>query len=179
MRILRIADCGSLSGRSTLTYHIGCSEARHGISEARHGCSESGGVIHIRLFANTAKGYFCKDWIAMPSIEVLLAENATFSSGEVQRLLFEGKSINSGGFLLAALRHEGLIRTSPGSLRSYEPLDSTAWQLEVLALMEAGVALSEHQGAVVPVQTQGKGKKTKASTPKPTKPKTAMTPMAA
>ena len=159
LRILKIANCGSLSGRSTLTYHIGVIEAN----------SE----IQLRLFANTAKGYFCKEWVSMALIDLLLTEAKSFSSGDVQRLFFQGKSVNSGGFVLAALRHEGLIRTSEGSLRSYERLDPTAWQEEIAALIEAGVSLSEHQAPEVPVVTKStkKGKATKG--PEPTKKKPA------
>jgi len=152
LRILRIANCGSLSGRSTLTYHIGVIEAN----------SE----IQLRLFANTAKGYFCKDWVSMALIDLLLSEAKSFSSGDVQRLFFQGKSVNSGGFVLAALRHEGLIRTSEGSLRSYERLDPTAWQEEIAALIEAGVSLSEHQAPEVPVVAKST-KKGRASKKKP------------
>ena len=150
LRILKIANCGSLSGRSTLTYHIGV--------------IETNSEIQLRLFHNTAKGYFCKDWVSMALIDLLLSEANIFSSGDVQRLFFQGKSVNSGGFVLAALRHEGLIRTSEGSLRSYERLDPSAWHEEIAALIEAGVSLSEHQAPEVPVVAKStkKGKSAKA-----------------
>ena len=148
LRILKIANCGSLSGRSTLTYQIGV--------------IETNSEIQLRLFHNTAKGYFCKDWVSMALIDLLLSEANIFSSGDVQRLFFQGKSVNSGGFVLAALRHEGLIRTSEGSLRSYERLDPTAWHEEIAALIEAGVSLSEHQAPEVPVVVAKKGKASKA-----------------
>jgi hypothetical protein len=168
LRILKIANCGSLSGRSTLTYHVG-------ILEASNASSIANSEIQLRLFHNTAKGYFCKDWVSMALIDLLLTEAKSFSSGDVQRLFFQGKSVNSGGFVLAALRHEGLIRTSEGSLRSYERLDPSAWQGEIAALIEAGVSLSEHQAPEVPVVAK-KGKASKASVskgPEPTKKKPA------
>lgn len=149
LRILKIANCGSLSGRSTLTYHIGV--------------IETNSEIQLRLFHNTAKGYFCKDWVSMALIDLLLSEANIFSSGDVQRLFFQGKSVNSGGFVLAALRHEGLIRTSEGSLRSYERLDPSAWHEEIAALIEAGVSLSELQEVpVVVAKSTKKGKASKA-----------------
>ena len=162
LRILKIANCGSLSGRSTLTYHIGVIEAN----------SE----IQLRLFHNTAKGYFCKDWVSMALIDLLLTEANIFSSGDVQRMFFQGKSVNSGGFVLAALRHEGLIRTSEGSLRSYERLDPSAWHEEIAALIEAGASLSELKVPEVPAVVAKKGKSAKGFTPKglqPTKKKPA------
>ena len=154
LRILKIATCGSLSGRSTLTYHIGIVEA----SNASNASNIANSEIQLRLFANTAKGYFCKDWVSMALIDLLLSEAKSFSSGDVQRLFFQGKSVNSGGFVLAALRHEGLIRTSEGSLRSYKRLDPSAWQQEIAALIEAGVSLSEHQVPDVPAVVAKKGK---------------------
>jgi hypothetical protein len=174
LRILRIANCGSLSGRSTLTYHIGVIEATSPATS-----DNATQDIQLRLFANTAKGYFCKDWVSMALIDLLLSEAKSFSSGDVQRLFFQGKSVNSGGFVLAALRHEGLIRTSEGSLRSYECLDPSAWQQEIAALIEAGVSLSEHQAPDVPpvvAKSTKKGKASKASVskgPEPTKKKPA------
>ena len=172
LRILKIANCGSLSGRSTLTYHIGILNSDTNASAG----SESTADIQLRLFHNTAKGYFCKDWVSMALIYLLLSEANIFSSGDVQRLFFQGKSVNSGGFVLAALRHEGLIRTSEGSLRSYERLDPTAWQEEIAALIEAGVSLSELQVPEVPVVVAKKGKSAKALASKglqPTKKKPA------
>lgn len=141
MRILRIKDCASLSGRSILTYQIGIRETASNASTA------SIPEIYLRLYANTAKGYFCKDWISMGLVEVVLSE--PFTSRDVQRLLFEGKSINSGGFVLAALRNEGLIRAIPTALRRYEGLEPSEWQQEIAALIEAGVSLAENAKPMV------------------------------
>lgn len=151
MRILRIKDCESLSGRSMLTYHIGISAD-----------SQASPELHMRLFANTARGYFCKDWISLTLLELMLSETKTFASSTVQRLCFEGKSVNSGGFVLAALRHEGLVRAIPGSLRSYERLDSSAWQQEIAGLIAAGVSLSESQQPVAATPVAAKKPSSKA-----------------
>lgn len=148
MRIVRIGECASLSGRSTLTYHIGC--------------RQSDGEIHLRLFDNSATGYFCKDWTPMASLQVLF-ESTDFTSGDVQHLLFEGKSINSGAFLVAALRNEGLIRTTTGTLRRYEPLDPTEWQLEILALIESDVSLSEERASSSGVRASSSGVRASSS----------------
>jgi hypothetical protein len=103
----------------------------------------------------------------MALIDLLLSEAKSFSSGDVQRLFFQGKSVNSGGFVLAALRHEGLIRTSEGSLRSYERLDPSAWHEEIAALIEAGVSLSELQEVPAVVAKKGKASKALVSKKKP------------
>jgi len=163
MRIVRIQDCASLSGRSTLTYHIGCSVAVEDASVASVAstASETFPEPHLRIFANTAKGYFCKDWISLTLLDMLLSETESFASSTVQRMFFEGKSVNSGGFVLAALRNEGLIRTIPGTLRAYERLDPAAWQQEILALIEAGVSLSENAESIAatPAVVASAGKK--------------------
>ena len=107
LRILRKSTCPSVSGRSTLTYHIGVDEFQ---------------VVHLRIFANTGKGMWSKGWIPMSEIHQLLAgetEEKQLTSGSLHSL-FLGKSVNTAGFLLAVLKNEGLIQTVPGSLRSYE-----------------------------------------------------------
>ena len=153
MRILCIKDCASLSGRSTLTYHIGCSVA----STVSDSASSALPELHLRIFANTAQGYFCKDWISLSLLDLLLSETKSFASSTVQRMFFAGKSINSGGFVLAALRQEGLVRAIPGSLRSYERLDPTVWQQEIAALIEAGVSLAENAKPVVAKEVAATG----------------------
>ncbi|SFC17469.1 hypothetical protein SAMN05216344_110119 [Polaromonas sp. OV174] len=147
LRILKIEDCASLSGRSHLTYHLGCNEA---------------GETHIRLYGNTGKGFYSKDWIAMRLIDALLhkgSEDKPITSGSMQAL-FEGKSVNTAGFILAVLKHEGLIQTTPGSLRHYERLDPMAWQADIQALVDSGVSLSELQLPAAPVVAKKGSKQT-------------------
>ncbi len=172
MRILRIQDCASLSGRSTLTYHIGTSESNASEASEANASEASIPELHLRIFANTAKGFFCKDWISLTMLDLLLAEAQIFASSTVQRLFFEGKSVNTGGFVLAALRHEGLVRAIPGSLRSYERLEPAGWQQDIAALIEAGVSLSEAQkptAAVVEKPTRPVARETKQATKESTK----------
>ena len=88
-----------------------------------------------------------------------LNEAPSFSSGDIQRLCYEGKSVNSGAFLIAAMRAEGLVRNVPGSLRCYERLDPTAWLLEIQELADAGVSLSEKQLPVPPLVAEKPAKK--------------------
>ena len=64
-RILKIATCPSLSGRSTLTYHIGCK---------RHGDSTEIGTPFIRVYANSAAGLFSNDWVALDVIQQSFAD---------------------------------------------------------------------------------------------------------
>lgn len=96
MRILKIATCPSLSGRSELTYHV---------------ASNAEGEIHFRVVANSGSGQFNSDWIALSMIEQLLSEHPAskpITSGTL-RSLFRGKSSNSPAFLFAALKAESIV----------------------------------------------------------------------
>lgn len=127
MRILKIEQCPSLSGNSRLTYHIGASDQED---------------IYFRLQDNTASGYFSKEWVSLVHMEPMLnAEKIT--SGSLKPL-FEGKSVNSSGFLFAVLIHEGLVERIPQS-RSFVRTDPGKFLLAIKALMEKEVSLDAIQ----------------------------------
>lgn len=103
MQVLKTADCPSLSGRSLLTYQLSLKDD----------------TIHISLTGNTGKGIFNKDWIPLSEISSLLETNQPITSGSLQGL-YEGRSSNSAGFLLAVLLNEGLVKKSDDNGRYYE-----------------------------------------------------------
>ena len=51
--------------------------------------------------------------------------------------IFKGQSVNTAGFLLAVLKHQGLVRPIADSPRCYERADAKAFFAEVKALMGA------------------------------------------
>lgn len=97
METLKTAECPSLSGKSTLTYNIG----------------SDGKDIHLSLAANTGKGAFGKEWVAVKNIEAILVKNPTLTSTNLSPL-FDGKSTNTPGFFLAVLLHLGLVWPAEG-----------------------------------------------------------------
>ena len=120
MRILKIGKCPSLSGRSTLTYKIGCKDDKE---------------VYLRLDSNTGQGVFNKDWISLMQLDSLLAsEEKPITSGRF-REMFKGKSANSAGFVLAVLLGEKLMKISKGNLRHYERLDPSEFDAAIQALM--------------------------------------------
>lgn len=125
LRILKIASCPSLSGQSSLTYHLGCN-------------AES--EIHFRIFANSSSGYFSQEWVSADSIGKALGESINITSFTLQSI-YVGKSQNNGGFLLAALFSEGLVNRSSDNERQYQLGNPDAFNAEVKALMESSVAL--------------------------------------
>jgi len=137
VRILKVEACPSVSGRSLLTYHLGWRLPFAGMDGEADACIGPGELV-LRLYRNTAKGMFCKDWLPWSDVDALLDSGAGITSGLLQRL-YEGRSANSGGFLLAVLKHEGLLQSQPESLRTHERLDDAAFLRRVRDLVDAGV----------------------------------------
>jgi len=92
VRILKVSTCPSLSGRSELTYHMGC------IGEA----------IQLRVYQNSGKGYFNQEWISFINIMEVLDSQDQITAASL-RSVFVGKSVNTAGFFLAVLKDLGLI----------------------------------------------------------------------
>lgn len=127
IRVIKSDTCPSLSGRSTLTYHVGASP-------------ES--VISIRVFANSGGGFFNRDWVEFKTLQQVLEKrtgaNPVTSSAFGE--LFPGKSVNTTGFLLAVLKHIALVKPLPDKPRCYEFVDPGPWLAEMEALMASSVA---------------------------------------
>lgn len=125
LRILKVGTCPSLSGKSTLTYHIGCT--------AESDRPEAG--IQFRVYANSGAGFFSNEWVSLNAIQQVFAKSPESIISFVLHPLFRGKSLNTHAFLLAVLKQEGLVRSSEENRRCYERLDPTGFMAEVKALM--------------------------------------------
>ncbi|MGB2832940.1 MAG: hypothetical protein WBC07_08285 [Methylotenera sp.] len=126
MRILKVASCPTSSGKATLTYHIGCTTDKD---------------IQFRVVANTGGGLFSPEWVSLSAIQPAF-EQAPFPLTSYPLIkLYQGKSTNTPAFLMAALKHEGLVRNLEGKIRGYEILDSKAFMDEVNMLIATGVNL--------------------------------------
>jgi hypothetical protein len=121
-------ECLSLSGRSTLTYAIG-----------RH---TEDGTLHLAITGNTGGGMWCKEWISASAIQdVVLGESGL--KARSFRKLQEGRSINGSGFVQAAVRDLGLIRTNEENTRLHEHIPTTTFEQVVMA------RIAEASGQVV------------------------------
>lgn len=60
MKVLKKATCKTLSGKSTLTYHVG---------------ADSDDEIHVCVHANTGGGFFSNEWVSMKDIQSVLEEH--------------------------------------------------------------------------------------------------------
>jgi hypothetical protein len=135
-RILKIATCPSLSGKSTLTYHVGC---------------EGTSGIRFRVYDNSGGGFWSKEWVSTDGIQRALGKDPLITAASLNAI-FSGKSANNAGFLLAVLKHEGLVGRSKEKPRCYERTESEAFVAEVKALMESGANLDPDEKPKVPAK---------------------------
>jgi hypothetical protein len=164
MRVLKTGTCPTLSGKSKLTYHVGCNP-------------ES--VIHIRIFSNLGSGNFSKEWIALEDIQTTLDKRRKGSPVTAYLLqpLFKGKSVNTPAFLLAALANEKLVRALKGKKREHEILDPAGFISKVEKLIASGVVVKvktpvRKTAAKTAIETPIKKTTTKKATVKKTAGKT-------
>lgn len=97
--------CLSVSGRSTLTYTVGRGQGDN--------------TLYLRIVDSTGNGVWCKDWASAQAIEAIVV-GAQQLTAKSFHCLYPGKSINTGGFVLAALRDLGLIRPGEENTRHHE-----------------------------------------------------------
>ena len=111
VRILKTGTCPSLSGKTKLTYEVGCG---------------LGSQINIRITKTAGTGSFSKDWVALERIHALLEQNADkpIASHTLASLF---TSANNPGFTLAVMKHERLVRPIADKPGCYERLDCKAF----------------------------------------------------
>lgn len=114
------SNCPSLSGKSKLTYEVGADPAKG---------------LHARITKNTGSGWFSKNWVALQDVhELLTREGPPITFGTLLPL-YAGRSVNTAGFLLAVLRHEGLVQPMADRPRCYERREAKAFFEEIESLL--------------------------------------------
>ncbi len=104
MQTLKQDTCPGLSGKNTLTYELG---------------QEHDQSIFLRLVKSSGGGFLHNDWISVTAImETLRTAASPFTSWAVH-MLFLRKSANSPAFLMAVLRHEGLVLPDPDKPQAF------------------------------------------------------------
>ena len=95
----------TVSGKSDLTYHLG---------------KDNDANMHMRIWVNSSNGFFSNEWIQVSAIiELLEKQGGESFTSYVFESLFKGKSVNTPGFLVAALLNEGLLALEEGKKRKY------------------------------------------------------------
>ncbi len=154
MRILKIGTCPSLSESSTLTFAVACDD-------------ES--AIYFRILENSGGGYHsAKEWVPLNAIGKALSESTNITSFTLHPI-YKGKSLNNGGFLLAALKNEGLVLSSASEdkkVRSYQLGDPGKFMAEIKMLMDSDISLDPDAKPkkVAAIKKAGNSKKVAAET---------------
>lgn len=132
IRFLKTGSCPSLSGKSTLTYQIGCN-------------AESS--IQFQVAANTGGGFFSDEWVEFDAIQQAfdkLPKDKPIVS-HILYPLFHGRSLNTPAFLLAVLKAEGLVRPLGDKKRGYERVDPGEFMAEIKKLINTTVDLKAEE----------------------------------
>lgn len=118
IEVICTGTCESLSGRSDLKFAIG-----------RH---TEDGTLHLAITGNTGGGMWSRDWCSASDIQdIVLGEGGL--TAKSFHPLHAGRSINTGGFILAAIRELGLIRANEENTRVHEHLPGTTFEKVVSA----------------------------------------------
>ena len=122
IRILKKASCPTLSGKSKLTYMIGCDDSNE---------------VFLRVYSNDGGGFFSTEWVALKEIQQALSKSPDEVTSLALYGLFKGKSVNTPSFMLAVCKHEGLVRAKKGRQRKHELCDSKPFMDRIADLMSA------------------------------------------
>ena len=123
--------CESLSGRSDLTFAIG-----------RH---TEDGTLHLAITGNSGGGMWCKDWCSASAVQdAVLGESGL--TAKSFHPLHAGRSINTGGFILAALRELGLIRANEENTRVHEHVPGTTFEKVVSGYLAQAKGVKQEAG---------------------------------
>lgn len=124
--VIKVHKTRSLSGSSDITFHIGHDEQER---------------LHIRLWANSAGGLHSKHWFSLDSIlERIQAQQDKPMTSSTLRSVCPG-STNNGGFLLACLLAECLLKPIPDVQHGLARLDPASFLKEMANLIQQGVAI--------------------------------------
>ena len=118
---IHTGECPSLSGQSILTYAIG-----------RNPEDQS---LHLRIVANSGGGMFCDEWASGSDIDAIVQSNLVLISRSMSEL-HAGRSINTGGFVLAILKNLGLVRVNAENSRHHEMVPGTTFEQVALSAID-------------------------------------------
>ena len=116
--ILQTTKCQTVSGKSTLTFHLGTDDKDN---------------IFLRVHSNTGGGHFSNEWVPLDIITAALdkvpADQPITSIHLIP--LFQGKSVNTPGYLVAVLLKEGLLEPFEGKKRQYSYTGTDAFLAKI------------------------------------------------
>lgn len=134
MKVLKTGVCPSLSGRSSLTYHIGC---RSDLLD-KVGAEFNEG-ISFRIHDNSGSGLFSDQWVTVSSLKTVFDKEKSKDAVTSSSLdsVFAGRSVNTAGFILAVLKAEGLVVHMEDKRRYYQCTSTDQFFAEIKILADA------------------------------------------
>lgn len=124
IQILKTTTCSSLSGKTKLTYQVGLAGK---------------GDVRFRITGNSHSGCFSPGWTGLK--DVLSAFDAIPKdesiTADALMSLYRGVSANTPFFIFAALKNEGLVKSSETSKRRYDRVDPKPYLAAIQAPGEA------------------------------------------
>jgi len=133
-RILKKAQCPTISGKSDLTYNVACDSQK---------------ALYLRVASNSGGGFFSQEWVALKDIQKALSAGSPISAIRLMPL-FRGQSVNTPGFLLAVLAAEKLIRPLPGKQRVHELVEGSDFQARMDKLVASNASLPDDAAKTKP-----------------------------
>jgi hypothetical protein len=120
------AECQSLTERSLLTFQAGHDPRNN--------------EPLLRISRNSGGGMFCKDWAPISLFDTILAK-ADPVTARTFNDVHPGKSINTGGFILAVLKDLGVVQSKDDNTRHHERVPGvTVLQALATRIAEANAA---------------------------------------
>jgi hypothetical protein len=134
INILKIATCGkvTLPDDQTLTYNIGYDTADKSLL--------------IRITDNATGGLFSPEWIPLNAILTTINTRPNPETSFNARIftgLYTSASANNAGFLVAALKAEGILVSFKQSTRLHEMGAVEAFEKSIRALIKDNVSLHD------------------------------------
>ena len=113
---LKSPTCSTISRKSNLTYELGQDPTK---------------AFHYRIVSCDGGGFFSPEWIAWTDIQAAINKSVGPLTSLCLRPLFQGKSVNTSGYLLAALVAEGLLEPLPDKIRHFRLTGDSPTAVEV------------------------------------------------
>jgi hypothetical protein len=98
-------EADSLTARSVLTFEAGRDPTTN--------------EPMLRISRNSGRGMYCKDWAPIASIDRILQKTDPLTARAFNEV-HPGKSINTGGFILAVLKDLGVVQAKDDNSRHHE-----------------------------------------------------------
>ncbi len=127
---IKTATCPSLTGTAKISYKIAIDTSSNDISSN----------LYFQILKNSNTGKFSEEWIAYNDAKSAFPIGP-FSSAPLRKL-YHNKSLNTPGFLLAALLNEDIVEREPGKQLLFRFKSDEAFQAEMQELAGSVSAVS-------------------------------------